>query len=744
MKNWKKLLFRASQPPLVALVLISMVLLTGCASGTGTATPTLPPGLSARGETVAAPGASTSVVETSQPGIPGAGETSIVETPGAVETSAANNLGFGLTETSQAGIATATGTQLVPNTGNLVGSPTPNLGGVLATDTPTSMTGATNTPTQIGGATGTPTSFDGAQPSPTIVGIQGTPTSTNTPTMTPTGPTQTPAPTILIPETGQTPGVTPTTPIQIQGPASHAGFNNINPQLEQVGQGVLNDHANLQAGINSKNAGQLKESWMVNTPDMVTGMPLVSNGKVFFADWGGNAYEVDASTGKVVWQKQVEKPKTDWPWYGFAGTGALGNGNFYIASVEGKAYALDQNTGEIVWQVSLSNNPDAGNLGKLLYANGKLYLGLASVQEPLSHKNPNMKIDFTGQVMALDAQTGKVDWTTPLVQPPGNGVAFWGSFAIDPNTNTLFLGTGNNYQGEATQYSDSVMALDANTGKIKWSTQVTSEDIWLPIKPIGGDYDFGAGPQLFNVQSNGKTLQLVGIGQKSGFYWAFDRNTGQVVWKTYIGYAGVAGGMRGEASYAQGYLFLWSNNGFSDSETPSQAPITVKALDAATGKNVWSVEKAQPAIGWAAGFLSNDVYFVGSLDGTIKGYRASDGQVVWDTKAPAAVGSPLVVDGNNLYVGVGVPSSVGGTNSGSGVIAYSVGPGQSQSQTPTVAQSPTASLGFGLTPSAIAGTPAIPASSPTPVFGFGLTPTAISAATQAPVLNLTVFPTPTP
>ena len=260
------------------------------------------------------------------------------------------------------------------------------------------------------------------------------------------------------------------------------------------------------------------------------------------------------------------------------------------------------------------------------------------------------------------------------MQPPGNGVAVWGSFAIDPATNALFFGTGNNYSGKATKMSNSVLSVDAKTGKVNWSVQVESQDIWLPVKALGGDYDFGTGPQIFNATINGQQRQLVGIGQKSGFYWAFDRTNGQPVWKTFVGFSNVGGGIRGDASVANGKVVLWSNNAYEDGKDPTKFPITVKALDAATGNFIWAEDKAQPAVGWSSGFLAGDVYFVGSLDGTIQAYNANTGKIVWQTKAAGPIGSPILVVDNQLFVGAGVPSGMGGTNNTTGVYTYNISP----------------------------------------------------------------------
>src|SRR5207237_321571 len=97
----------------------------------------------------------------------------------------------------------------------------------------------------------------------------------------------------------------------------------------------------------------------------------------------------------------------------------------------------------------------------------------------------------------------------------------------------------------------------------------------------------------------------------------------------------------------------------------------VAALDLASGKTLWSVPNAQPAIGQSGGFLAGDVYFVGSLDGTIQGYRAADGQVMMTLKAPGSVASSLFVQGDSLLVGTGVPAAFGGTGT-SGISVYTI------------------------------------------------------------------------
>ena len=443
-----------------------------------------------------------------------------------------------------------------------------------------------------------------------------------------------------------------------------------------VGTELSNLHASIATGLSSGDAAQLEQAWHIQTPEPVSHTPLLDNGRIYFADWGGTVYAADATSGKVAWQQQVETPKTQWPWYGFAGTGALGDGMLFEASAEGNAFGIDAATGAVKWQTQIGNNKYAGSISHLLYHDGLVYVGLSSVEEPISKQmqkqGKTFFPSFQGKVLALDAQTGKVAWEHPLVQGQENGVAMWSSFALDPKMNALFFATGNNYTGAASELSDALVAVNAKTGEVLWKQQVTDEDVWTPATPKGPDYDFGAGPQLFEATINGQTRQLIGAGQKSGIYWVFDRSNGTPVWHTTVGYGSVAGGIRGEASVGNGQVFVWSNNNYKDSE-PTKHPISVKALNAADGRVLWFVDKAQPAIGTAAGVLTNDVYLVGSLDGTLSAYATTGGKQVWSTKAPGSVASSLAVGGNTLFVGTGIPKMFGGLASGNGVSAYSVG-----------------------------------------------------------------------
>ena len=436
---------------------------------------------------------------------------------------------------------------------------------------------------------------------------------------------------------------------------------------------LANRHSDPLAQIGNVNVTQLRLAWKIETETPVTHQPLVQDGRIYFADWSGGISAADAKTGKVLWQKAVEQPMTNWPWHGFCGTGTLGEGMLFEASAEGNAFAVDTQSGAVKWKTRfVGDEKNAGNCGTIFYQDDLVFIGVSSVEEGLALQIKGFEVKFRGSVVALNATTGKEAWRLSLVAPPANGVPVWSSFALDAATGTLFFTTGNNYTGKGTKFSDAIIAVDAKTGKVRWSRQFTEQDVWTMAQASGPDYDFGSGPQLFE----GTNRKLVGAGQKSGVYHALDRNTGEIVWQTTVGYGEIGGGIMADAAVKDGKVFVWSNNSYQPkSRKADETPMTIKAVDAATGIPSWILPKAQPAGVTSAGFVSEDVFFAGSLDGRVRAYSAKDGKTLWSSpEGQASVGSSLTVSGDTLYFGAGVPKVFGGNDQGgNGVFAYKVG-----------------------------------------------------------------------
>lgn len=323
------------------------------------------------------------------------------------------------------------------------------------------------------------------------------------------------------------------------------------------------------------------------------------------------------------------------------------------------------------WKKEFTEDPQAGNCGSISYVDDVVYIGVASVEEMLTAMKPGFKPDLQGRVVALSAEDGERVWELQLAKPPHNGAGVWSGFAYDADSGALFFTTSNNYTGEANDFSDAFVAVDAKVGKLLWKTQVTQHDVWTKAKPHGPDYAFGAAPQLFSATVDGREMKLVGAGQKSGTFYALDRETGKMVSTNVVGYGGAGGGIHAEAAIGKDRLLIWSNNGYTYGKPPADYPISVKALDLATGKNLWVINHAQPAAVPAAGFLANDVYFAGSLDGQVRAYRASDGELLWTSpQAGGSISTDLIVNADMLFFGTGIPAMFGGKTAGATLLPF--------------------------------------------------------------------------
>jgi polyvinyl alcohol dehydrogenase (cytochrome) len=245
---------------------------------------------------------------------------------------------------------------------------------------------------------------------------------------------------------------------------------------------------------------------------------------------------------------------------------------------------------------------------------------------------------------------------------------------VDPTTHLLYVGTGTNYTvpagvcetptetgctpPEPGDHLDSVLALDLATGGIRWAKRTEAADVWLPLNPAGPDYDFGSGPNLLNTTAGGRPRQLLGIGQKSGVYWALDPVTGAVVWHTQVGPGSIMGGMQwgsatdGKRIYvAIGDLtdtpYRLGGSGPYAGETIAGG--SWGALDPSTGNILWQTPDPQGAID--IGFVStaNGVVYAGSDAGTGGNMYALDGgtgQIRWSfASGGSVVSGPAILNG---------------------------------------------------------------------------------------------------
>jgi polyvinyl alcohol dehydrogenase (cytochrome) len=457
-------------------------------------------------------------------------------------------------------------------------------------------------------------------------------------------------------------------PQETQGERRAASSESDAERARYLKQDLLNHHADLDSALDARNVASLEQAWTVATEGNVTHTPLVDGDRIFFADWTGTVYAVDAASGETSWKQQVEQARTDWPWHGFAGTGAVNAEALFEASAEGHLFALRKDTGEVLWKTRFADDEHAGNAGRLTVFEGTVFVPVSSVEEALSTQS-GFEPDFRGHVVAVDAASGEIRWNLQLAQPPHDGVGVWSGFAVDPRERTLWFTTSNGYTGEASELSDAFVAADLDLGRIRRYRQVYQHDVWTMAQPFGPDYAFGAAPQIFMARVDGEPRKLVAAGNKSGTFFVLDARTGEPVWTTTIGHGNLGGGILADASIGGDRIFLWGNEAFAHQE-PEKHPMDVAAVDAATGKWLWVRPEAQPAGLTSAGFLAGDVYLVPSLDGKVRGYSATDGKTLWTSADHGSIGSSLWVADGRLLFGTGVPAQFGGSEERKGLVAY--------------------------------------------------------------------------
>ncbi|MCP2257790.1 polyvinyl alcohol dehydrogenase (cytochrome) [Streptoalloteichus tenebrarius] len=423
--------------------------------------------------------------------------------------------------------------------------------------------------------------------------------------------------------------------------------------------------------ITPANVGDLQLRWAFTHPrpndpnlaGMLTArsQPAIVGGIAYFGSTDGKFYAVDAKTGATRWSFDLGTVDPDTGIAVVRDSPAVANGKIFFGDYRGYLYALDQKTGKLAWNARIDTHPAAVVTSSPIVFGGRVYVGVSSGDNAGGPETACCT--FRGHIDALDVDTGALVWrhhTVPEPQqvgtwpsgaarfePSGGGV--WSSPVIDPATRTLYVGTGQNYTGKEGE-TDTVLALDATTGAVRWKRQMTFPDVWRtlcadPTQPPGYcpgaseganlDYDFGAMPNLFTA--NGR--KLVGIGQKSGVYHVFDARTGEVVWQRQLGKAwpnGGVGGVQWGASYDGHRLYVatW----FAD-------PGSLFALDPATGRTLW--ETKHPANGCSTGgaaghpdvcalantpavTTSPGVVYEGSADGKMRAYSAENGRVLWE------------------------------------------------------------------------------------------------------------------
>ena len=290
--------------------------------------------------------------------------------------------------------------------------------------------------------------------------------------------------------------------------------------------------------ITPENVTRLVPQWTFQTD--ISGSrfettPLLRDNVLYVTGPLNAAWAVDARTGREIWRYKRELPPTGTltACCGLVnkGFGVLGD-RLFMTTLDAHLVALNMKTGGVVWDVAMADYKQgyASTIAPLVVKD-KVIVGVAGGE-----------FGIRGFIDAYDVKTGNRAWrfyTIPGPGEPGNdtwagdswqrgGASVWVTGAYDPELNLLYYGIGNpgpDYHSDSRKgdnlYSDSIVAVDADTGKLRWHYQFTPHDLH--------DWDATEVPVLADLTIAGQPRKVVMFANRNGFYYTLDRTNGKLI-----------------------------------------------------------------------------------------------------------------------------------------------------------------------------------------------------------------------
>jgi PQQ-dependent dehydrogenase (methanol/ethanol family) len=474
--------------------------------------------------------------------------------------------------------------------------------------------------------------------------------------------------------------------------------------------------------INAANVGKLKPAFVFQTEvlESMETAPIVVDGIMYLTTSYNHIYAVDAKTGKEFWHyKHKQGPVTTYCCGPNNRGVAIMNDRVYMGTLDAKLLALDAKTGKVLWATQIAD-PEQGYSETMapVAVNGKILIGTNGGE-----------YGIRGFVKAYDANDGKLLWTFYTIPEKGHegkwavndatnrnmlrdiaaekqqlqtgggdfyktlGGGVWMAPAIDKETNTVFFVVGNpspDLYGKERPgdnlYTDSIVAIDLNSGAYKWHYQYVAHDVW--------DLDAVSPVILTEAKDKSGTMRKVAVhGGKTGHVYVHDRASGELIrfseamipqenmWvlPTANGarmLPGANGGVEWspmafnpkhrlvyaanlhqpmtyhveEAKYPGGKLWL----GGAFKVIPSEKQWgRLAAVNVDTGKLAWKVDTEQPLIGGVL-TTAGDLVFNGEGNGMFSAFDAGTGKKLWSFNCGAGVNAPAVsyMVGGKQYIAV--------------------------------------------------------------------------------------------
>jgi polyvinyl alcohol dehydrogenase (cytochrome) len=413
--------------------------------------------------------------------------------------------------------------------------------------------------------------------------------------------------------------------------------------------------------ISSANVDSLRQIWNVDAGAPIDGTAVIAGGIAYLGAYNGTLNALDLATGATVWTYDtgaaVREPNLDVE-LGILGSAAVAGDTVFIGDATATVHAVDPATGALRWKTKADDQNAAGIWSSPVAANGAVYIGVASVAK---------ETGFRGSVVALDAASGLQRWKTYSVPSESDGGGVLAVPALDLDRGLLYVGTDRAFSPNPIPYGNpmSVLALDLETGDERWAFNAPPGG--GPTAPTG-DVGFAASPNLFSATLFGQRRDFVGIGQKSGMYWALDRDTGEMVWRTQVAPAGPLGGVVGTSAVGAHGLVIPATNW---PDPAGSAAGVIAGLDPAIGKILWSVDLAAPAL--APVTICNDVALHAGLDGVMRALDLMSGQEFWQFDLGASVSGGITVADDTIVLTAAAPPLAPFIRTGTSVIAFSLG-----------------------------------------------------------------------
>ncbi len=449
--------------------------------------------------------------------------------------------------------------------------------------------------------------------------------------------------------------------------------------------------------IDTGNVKNLVPAWVFQTGDYENGLqstPIVVDGVLYLSTSNSWAFAIDGATGRQIWEYHYNLPAdTRAIAYGRQNRGvAVSHGLVFLGTPDNHLVALNQKTGEEVWKVNIEDYRQCGcnTTGAPLAIKDIVVAGVTGGDS--AHR---------GYLTAFDAKTGRLRWRFYTIPGPGEaghdtwkgdtwklgGGSTWMTGSFDPDLNLLYWGVGNassDLNGSKRKgdnlYTASIVALDPDSGKLKWHFQEVPNDVW--------DFDASFEQILVDLPIRGQTRKVMLHPTKGGYIWMLDRATGEFLkawpfakninWVAGITEAGklvsrvepevgksklicpsVVGAKnwnQGAYSPATGMLYLpvqeMCNDLIArDEEVAEGGPFTggnwsmkapsnskiegyIAAFDAATGERRWNV----PVTTWIMASIlttEGDLLFTGDPEGNFFALDARTGARLWSFQTGA-------------------------------------------------------------------------------------------------------------